>query len=468
MQLPTHAIYYASAPCSTGKTFAACEYICERRTSTNHLYVAPSRELLKETAKQLEDRGVKADVITSDTDPGAVKGSIIRYFNSALDFGHILLITWNAFIDLPYVNRRQNWTVIVDELPQVDQFHRLMLPRNHRFLTEHLQLLPLDITGLSLVIPKDQGRLKRLLDAPHDDVDEGFRALFRDVLSANKIVYADEDSWTRVVERQEISKEHEGNRIFFLSMLNPSLLKGCIVLGANVQDSLLWAWFSSQKAQFKEVTDISRRLRPLPDLGRRLRISYCVPGRNFSKHLGKMETAHGRSVIETMDELVRKEFTGRDFLYMGNKDRESSILSDMPGMVEASVISHGLNSYQHISNIYFSAALNREPKHFAMLRSLGLSPDVVHRATAHETIYQGVMRTSLRNPDSSELVHAIVPDQASAERLGELLGCSNIRQLGDVLPPPRRAFTAAEKSQRCRFLRVKEQLFAAKRNQGLL
>ena len=31
-----------------------------------------------------------------------------------------------------------------------------------------------------------------------------------------------------------------------------------------------------------------------------------------------------------------------------------------------------------------------------MLKSLGLAPDLVHRATAHEAIYQAVMRTSLR------------------------------------------------------------------------
>ena len=31
----------------------------------------------------------------------------------------VLLITWNAFIDLPYFNRRDNWKIVVDELPQV-------------------------------------------------------------------------------------------------------------------------------------------------------------------------------------------------------------------------------------------------------------------------------------------------------------------------------------------------------------
>ena len=35
------------------------------------------------------------------------------------------------------------------------------------------------------------------------------------------------------------------------------------------------------------------------------------------------------------------------------------------------VLSHGLNCYDGYDNIYFSAALNREPRHLGMLRNLG-------------------------------------------------------------------------------------------------
>jgi len=60
---------------------------------------------------------------------------------------------------------------------------------------------------------------------------------------------------------------------------------------------------------------------------------------------------------------------------------------------------HGLNRYDGFHNIYFSAALNREPRHLRMLKALGFDLAYVHEATTHEVIYQVVMRTSLRRPD---------------------------------------------------------------------
>ncbi len=42
------------------------------------------------------------------------------------------------------------------------------------------------------------------------------------------------------------------------------------------------------------------------------------------------------------------------------------------------------------------------------------------RLTAHETYYQAVMRTSLRDPDATAEVHAVLPDEPSARRLADV------------------------------------------------
>jgi hypothetical protein len=61
-----------------------------------------------------------------------------------------------------------------------------------------------------------------------------------------------------------------------------------------------------------------------------------------------------------------------------------------------------------------------------MLESLGFDPDHVHVATAHEVLYQCVMRTSLRDPQATTPVRAIVPDEPSAMRLAQLVGTGEI------------------------------------------
>ena len=57
------------------------------------------------------------------------------------------------------------------------------------------------------------------------------------------------------------------------------------------------------------------------------------------------------------------------------------------------------------------------------------------------------MRTSLRDPDLTELVHAIVPDEPSAKRLGGLIGTSEVNQLGALYTPPRKPLTPTQKSR---------------------
>ena len=145
------AIRFVSAPCSLGKTTAALDNIAANHHLTNHLYVAPSIDLVNQTLQGLASRKVAATAITSETHPKRVKGEIIRHLRSAPDCGFVLLITWNAFIDLPYFHRPDNWTIIIDEVPKIDSFYRLMLPHNYGFLADQLEPIAIDNGALALV-----------------------------------------------------------------------------------------------------------------------------------------------------------------------------------------------------------------------------------------------------------------------------------------------------------------------------
>jgi len=105
--------------------------------------------------------GIEAKVITSETNPKHVKGDIIHFLKATSDIaGGALLITWSAYIDLPYFHRRENWRIIIDEVPQVDRFYPLMLPHSYGLLAEHLQPLPSTNTDLYLIKSKNSHKLK--------------------------------------------------------------------------------------------------------------------------------------------------------------------------------------------------------------------------------------------------------------------------------------------------------------------
>ena len=123
---------------------------------------------------------------------------------------------------------------------------------------------------------------------------------------------------------------------------------------------------------------------------------------------------------------------------------------------------HGLNRYDGFHNIYFSAALNREPRHLRMLKALGFDLAYVHEATTHEVIYQAVMRTSLRRNDVAAPVTIIVQDSRAANRLQGLLSGAKVTKLGNVDKQHHKPLSGTERNKRLKATKFAQSLFAAK------
>jgi len=140
---------------------------------------------------------------------------------------------------------RENWRFIIDEVPQLDRFYGPRLSRNLSFLTEHIDIEDSAVNDrVATVRIKDRAVLEERLEAVRDDVEELFREFFRDLLSHNKDMFVDLDSWNRLVEQGEFSDDENANRLFFISMLRPEAFSDAILLGANVADSLIYHWLT--------------------------------------------------------------------------------------------------------------------------------------------------------------------------------------------------------------------------------
>ncbi len=114
---------------------------------------------------------------------------------------------------------------------------------------------------------------------------------------------------------------------------------------------------------------------------REIRVFYFLDGRFFSKHKANQVASDGSAIIDAMDREAAALFDGEPFLYVTNNGRQSRILEEASGAKKMEVLSHGLNCYDGYHNIYFSAALNREPRHLALLKDLGFDLGFVHEAT---------------------------------------------------------------------------------------
>ncbi len=288
----------------------------------------------------------------------------------------------------------------------------------------------------------DEGRIKAFLKKQKNDESyEHLYPVLRDVLNPNKEVYGDIVTWGRVVEKWKGGRvrKDEGNRVYLISLLNPSCLRDAVIMGANCGRSLLWDWFSRyhkigfhdrhHEVKFSEFTEITGNLRGNGgNSNRKVEIAYFLDEPYFSKYKAGQETVEGRKVIERMDREALSYFGEKEkFLWVANKkiwiDNKEyrSELEGASNVKRISPISHGINGYDGYHSIYISAALNNEPKCLKILRELGFDPDVVHAATNHETAQQCIMRTSLRRDNATEKVRILITDRSAAEKTGELL-----------------------------------------------
>ena len=114
---PRKVIYYVGGACSSGKTYNTCSYIEEHCLENNFLYVPPSNQSESKTVKELRRRGLNVNVINTGTHPKTVRRQIIKALKEAPEDGLVLVVTWQAYVGLPYFPGEKNFQVIIDEIP---------------------------------------------------------------------------------------------------------------------------------------------------------------------------------------------------------------------------------------------------------------------------------------------------------------------------------------------------------------
>ena len=145
----------------SGKTRALARY-SHYLAGVSHkvLFVQPTKHLITKTiADELQPlnpaypvRAIHGDSRVSKS----VIADIVDHFQKAAPGrGEVLFITHAAFLLIPYIERKREWVLIVDEVPQVDCFEELRLLDTHHLITPFLELVPGGAAYGRLVLRED-------------------------------------------------------------------------------------------------------------------------------------------------------------------------------------------------------------------------------------------------------------------------------------------------------------------------
>ncbi|WP_028880855.1 DEAD/DEAH box helicase [Terasakiella pusilla] len=470
-------LYKVNALAGSGKTYTAARWAVKfaGRAGCKIAIVQPSKILINQTYNDILEYRMESKINcrvkyfygdeTRCLDRGSVKQQIMAHLRETDDGGEIILMTQAAFLSLPYWHRKEDWIVIIDEIPAVDKVWDFKLPKTHRLLTDHIDVEDFDPIHYR-VIPRSNVRLSEYQSNPdNDDVIGMFSELSACILNEHWSVYCRKEQWHR---HHECQTEHGRHTLSFFVMLEPSVFDGyrdVIIMGAMFDESLLNLYWVSKGLEIKEHEAISSGARySSHDNGALVTFKYLLD-EDWSKRTRDTEI-DGKPLLDWCVEQIQNELHGQNFVWVGNNDVGDDLFGRhnerLPG------ISNGMNKYQHVDNVVFLSALNRTPGHYAFLKSQGLDPDYVKWATGCQSAYQSIMRGSIRNPDNTNPKVCIVPDQRTAEYLARYFSGCQIGNLGGQIkktkkkpgrkPKTGMSFTGAERQVRLRAEKTRQLL----------
>lgn len=420
---------YLDSIAGGGKTYSANSHVASNASADDYKYIVaqPSMLLIDQTLSDMQTRfpDVQATAIHS-ANVGKNKrpvACVIEHFkkSASLPMGEVLYVSHAALSCLPEGIKEtfgKRWNLIVDEVPGATS----CITYNHG--------IPTGIRRSVKIIPEGAAyaRVKATNHALWKRISQGktksaallaFKDLAGALLNPHQSVYVLLSQWS-------VCSEQERQTSFF-TVLNPSIFENFAgrptIMSAGFQDTLLYRLWTGAGVMFDEHRQLGNAVRASEHTnGHLLTISYVLD-EDWSKK--KRDTMACVGSTKTVQEAMRDaaiSLFGDDHVYMCNKDSEDLFecvghhLPNSPW---------GLNEYQHIDNAVVYSALNLTPAHIKFLDARGVTSDEIRGAITYQATYQAIMRTSLRDIDSTTQKHVIVQDLGCAEYLAKLFpGCS--------------------------------------------
>jgi hypothetical protein len=345
----------------------------------------------------------------------------------------LIFVTHAGLFQLLYPNVK-DWTLYVDEAPQVLKSFSYRIPCTHAMLTDHFDKV--SQAGAIYCELKPNDRLQEIADNEREDEVFGmFGEWVRTLCNAN---------WRTLIHETNFADLLTGRFDWFQPecVLDPRLLhrfREATILSANFEETFCFRLWSALGVEFVENMALTRELREMPQ-NADLLIKYSLDTPWSAK---KAETViDGKTMREWMIAIVDKDMKARGLtleqgsLTLDNKKYDHEELFSWANTAPLPARSEGLNIYQAYNNVIVLGAYNPAPHTIAFLKNhFALDAGGIKDAVMHQNLYQAVMRSSLRNPDNHDQKVFYVPDLGCAEYLAGMYPGARLHKFGDMNEP---------------------------------
>ena len=414
-------IDYVSAPCGAGKTHSIIEEIHNLIGDGGRVILCqPITRLIDETASNFKKK--YSHIFCRTIHGQGAVGAIMKHLESPFPEPHVLIITYEAFQRLEFIRNRQTWHLIIDEIPQAFDCFDESIPRGHRMITDHLEIIDSPDEGYSFLFAPDKKPIRRIIEDKKDKILPLFKPLAVRIESHHWSNYVQTKVYTRLCSKNS-------GRLTVFSFLKPSIFEGfksVLIVGAFFEESLFYLSFSKQGVTFRKSARIKPRFSEHQN-GSTITFCYALD-RPWSKAL--RNKGEGGQLWTKLIKGVKRQFEGKDFVWSANKDVADDLLGKVAAGKRLPQAALGLNEFSEFDNVAFLSAHNLIPAHAAFIQvHLAVNRTAVETAVHRQHAYQAIMRTSLRDPDNLNPKRVFVPDRPTAQWLHEKFPGSTLQPL---------------------------------------
>lgn len=410
--------YYSDAHCGGGKTFWAIQQMAG--VEGRYLYAVDRRAVMAGRAGEVEGVAAQVGKVPSvpvirssmgDDDKGgtaqvrqALEAAAATYATSR----HVVVVVTHEALMSADLRGFGGWTAIIDEAPATLAVGTRRTPALAPWLKANYALKPdPDDPGWSLVEPA--GGILPLAHVSEDDTLSGWQGFHKRVLAGHE-VYCSVTDWDAVADGRQwtwyapwrFSNLAAFDEVFVLANAFHSSL------------SYLVAQKVEPQVRFQPLTITDTRTWAR----RTATISYFAEAHVASASFWSGE-AGGRCLAQVAEWIAKN--SDNNHIWTCNAAREGVFGAVPIKGQRLTPRQHGSDDFKHIStaSVVYSAKLN--PSEVPVFARLGITPEQVQRAREREDILQFSLRTSLRDPASTQPVEIRVYDRQQATFLAEAL-----------------------------------------------
>lgn len=436
--MPNHKIRveYLDALAGAGKTRAAARWgVNQAHKKDKKIIIAqPSIYLITQTLEAIEkycsakNLPVKVTAIYGEdarhgiaATSAHVVGDITKHLNEAAhDIGEILLMTHAAFQLIPYFHRKKYWSVLWDEV--LDPIKDITLGINESFS----DLLRFDalfdvgdaefvdynlVTAKSTVIASLQ---KIAMNRYQDELYSVLQEFIAAVLSPHHCVYVRKDALHNLRKGFKHT-DQQYRKLAAYSVQQASFFDGFdrfIVMSALFKSSTWYGLYEQQGAvKWMPFTD-AEKMRYTEHQHANIEFQWLTDKTVlWSKNTYGKAMPDGRSILEHCEQQLAA-YLDQPFVFQANKGCD--LFADNVFAKPLPYSCHGLNNFMDRHCYVDLAAYNSQSQFYQFCEHFGLDNVITYNRTVH-LAYQGLMRTSIRNPDDKSRTLVILPTKKMCE-----------------------------------------------------